>query len=171
MPIIIHVLFFSLHALQDHAFHQCLLYVYSSQFKTLNSNPFLVQKGFLLNPISHVTLIFFCISIPIHIIVSAAILRCTALKTIPGSVSESYIDPWNRPDAQFSLQLGCIRLLQDGPNASSRAIHLLFAASVTMEICLIQQTIGLTKYTFSGAWTAAKHVNTCRMPGTTDGIK
>lgn len=80
-------------------------------------------------------------------------------ETIPGWDNEPCLGPWNKPAAQFCVQRRCILSLQEGPNASSRALHLLSAASVTMEICLFQQTIGLNKYTFSWAWAAA---TTCK---------
>lgn len=81
-------------------------------------------------------------------------------ETIRGWDNEPCLGPWNRPAAQFCVQRRCIPSLQEGPNASSRALHLLSAALVTMEICLFRQTIGLNKYTFSWAWaaTTCKHL-------------
>lgn len=86
------------------------------------------------------------------------------LRLIQGTLHSS----WGRSDGQFSLQVRCIPLLQECPNASSRALNLLSAA---MEIRPIQWMIGLNKYIFRRAGTTAKHVNTCWMPGTMDSMK
>lgn len=136
-------------------------------YSTENKNPPMFFKVALFFSWSHVTLSI-CIFIAWSFrLLSVLLVFRWCLQADPMNCTS----PWHGPDAQFSLQLRCIPSSRGRPNASSRALHLLSTALVVMEIYLIQRTIGLNKYTFRGARTAAKHVNTCWMPGTTDGMK